>query len=165
MDMNAMNSENEALKASLADMEQTLAQKQSEIDNLNAVVSQNSRSQEAGSYYNEEDLLWWLVVKFDEAWIRYINVGDEDIFNYMVKDSQVYNLAINYKKQHAKLKQEMVVIQNESVTINGDTAVIYIYELLREYGSNGAEEEKEYHWAYTAKRIDNVWYLTEMKRS
>ena len=56
------------------------------------------RKKELDIYADIEDLLFWLVVRYDHAWVAYINVGDNDIFNFMIKDSQVYNLEKQFKK-------------------------------------------------------------------
>lgn len=146
------------LENEIAKKDELILQKDTETKKL---LEKYDRSKELSIYADVEDLLFWLVVRFDHAWVAYINIGDEDIFNYMIEDSQIYDLAIKFKQDHPNIKERVPQIWMQDVEISEDSAKIYVHEEVEER-NGGANEIKAYDWVYYAKKIDNIWYLEQM---
>jgi len=172
----AISQENTELKQKMNELQDQLNQVQDKAsaaendaakakDELEAQLQKTDRSNEEGTYLDTQDLLFWLVVRFDHAWIRYINAGDDEIFSYIQNGSQIYNTAVNYKKDHPRLKERILRIYDNDTTISGNQADIFVYERVEETNTDSSVTMQEYNWKYSAVKENGIWYLTVMTQN
>jgi len=118
-----------------------------------------------GEEYQEEilygkDQIEDILVKYSNAWIEYVNSGNEEIFEYVTKEGDAYNIIKNFNIKN--MKQSLEELKIEKIIIDNDIANAYV----REKGSYTLEEKEgsfQYQWIYELNLIDGKWLIKGYK--
>lgn len=125
--------------------------------NSSKKVSEDEEYEFGGETYNYNERARETLKNFNNAWLKYINDGDDRVFSYIVKDSQCYDMAMKYKDK--KLKERFLEMKIGDVRKGEKGIYVWCYEKIEEE-VNGNKSVKEYHWVY--KLSENVMdYLVD----
>lgn len=103
-----------------------------------------------------------IVVAYNDTWIKYINEGSRDIFNYMMKDQDAYNDAIKFKNKpsNKNLKESFELMEIKDVRKTSAAFYVWTHEKIKE-DRDGKVQVKEYHWIHMLRKQGDSYVIQE----
>lgn len=114
------------------------------------------QNHEQNKFTSEVDQIKGVIFKFDELWIDYVNQGDASVMDYVLEDSPVANMILEY--QSNETRQKYLSIDIKDVTIDKNTAYAKVYEKMQQT-TDGETNIFEYHWLYRLEKKGEMWYI------
>jgi len=121
----------------------------------------DSDDQDQTSTADEEQAVRDAITAFNNAWIEYVNTGDEAFFSFVVKNGPAYQNAINFDR--TGLTEKFLVMQVNQVTVNGNVASAKVREEI-EKTKNGEVTIAKYNWLYELVKKNGKWVINSYKK-
>ena len=101
------------------------------------------------------------VADFNDAWIEYVNHGDDDVFDYLKSGTQAHTYAVSYGKMD--IKEEYVLMDVNDVRQYGDTYFVWTHEIIKRTSTTDTtkNENKEYFWVYRISHSGGGYYIED----
>lgn len=123
--------------------------------------STTAEPEEKEDTVNEEIEVKAAITTFNDAWIDYVNNGNQDYFNYVVKNGQAYNSGKNFNRDG--LTEEFIVMNVGQVIVNGSTATAKVYEEIKKTKGDDVSIAK-YNWLYDLVKRDGKWLINGYRK-
>ena len=90
-----------------------------------------------------------LIYDFNNAWIDYVNNGNEKVFEFVVKDSPLYKTLRVFNRKN--LREKYIKMELKSVAVENGRAMIFMHEEIEKAKGVSKPQIIKYDWIYYCK--------------
>ena len=99
-----------------------------------------------------------LVTDFNNAWVEYINSGDETVFSYLREDTQAYEYAVAFGDKD--ICEEYILMEVNDVRQYENCYYVWTHEIIEKTSMDSSDvEQVEYHWIYKISQSSGGYYI------
>ncbi|WBW94732.1 hypothetical protein [Oceanirhabdus sp. W0125-5] len=114
-----------------------------------------------GDFYSNKYGAIDTVVRFNELWLEYVNKGNTEVYNSVLKDSEAYKDIKSFNRNG--LKEEFKTFEIGEVRNFNDYYYVWTHEVIEE-SRNGEVTLREYNWIYKLQKKEMDFYLVDFTR-
>ena len=103
--------------------------------------------------------VYYIIEKFNDEWVEYVNTGDKDGISELVKENS-WASALPDRYKRTGIKQKYLKHKINDIRKGNDYYYVWINEKIEE-SKQGNIQIREYEWVYTIEKVEDKFTIVE----